>query len=157
MCSRVAIRVLGAGLGVLFLVGSARAGAFTNFPECPNPLASPEAVYGTILSNSSGSFGNLSVKVCNSITKKGNSTCRSQVKAAVKCNEKTIDSLYDIALKQCAQMSVPADRLTCKGNAKTSRDATRLGNKTNLDTALGVCDGEFDAALQNACVNGIVM
>jgi hypothetical protein len=158
MSSRVAIRVLGAGLGLMFLVGSARAGdGFTNFSECESPLAVPESFFGTVITQGNAAFGDLSVKVCNGITKKADATCKAQVKSAAKCNDKSNDSLYDMVLKQCAQLSIPADRDVCKTDAKNNRDAIKAANKANKDSALTECDAEFDAAIQNACVNGVPM
>ena len=158
MSSRVAIRALGAGLGVLFLVGSARAGTgFTSFAECVSPLAVPEILFGTIITQANVDFGALSVKVCNGITKKADATCKAQVKSAAKCNDKSNESNYDIVLKQCAQLNVPADKSICKSDAKNGRDAIKFANKTNKETALSECTGEFDAAIQNACVNGVPM
>ena len=158
MSSRVAIRALGAGLGLLLLAGPARAGlSFTNFIECANPLAVPNDVLGTLENDGSFGFGSLSEKVCKSIVKKGVSLCKSQVKLAVKCNAKTLNSLNSILLKQCAQLTDAADRSDCKVGVKDDVSSVKAANKSNQGTALSLCEMDFADQLASDCANGIPM
>ena len=155
MSLRVSTRALCAGLGLLLVSGSARAG-FSNFNECFNPLTIPVTVYNTIV-NQSFQFGALSQKVCNSITKKGVALCKSQVKLASKCNDKTAKSDYVIQVKQCNQIADSGDRTACKTGSKGDLDFIKSTNKSNESDAVAECRGEFEAALQDACMNGVPM
>ncbi len=158
MRSCVAIRALGAGLGVLFLVGSAKAGVgFTNFDECLDPAAVPTAVMGTILADGAFGFGTLSEKVCNGIVKKDVSLCKSQVKLARKCNDKTLNSLNDTLLKQCAQLTDATDRADCKDGVKADVKGAKDDNKTNRDTGVTDCETGFADNLLDNCINGVPM
>ena len=158
MSSRVAIRALSAGLGLLFLAGSARAGVlFTNFNECANPATVPNDVLATIEDDGSFGFGTLSEKVCNSIVKKGVSLCKAQVKLAQKCNDKTLNSLNETLLKQCAQLTDSTDRADCKAGVKADVSGAKADNKTNRDTGVALCEGGIADQLALDCANGILM
>src|SRR5258705_13917957 len=98
--SRVMARAFCACLGFLFVAGSAQA----QFAECPLPTSLPETVYVTMTEQADIDFGGLDQKVCDSIVKKGVGTCRAQVKAAGKCGHKAADGIYEIMVKQCAQI-----------------------------------------------------
>jgi len=143
-----------ASLGLWFLAGSARAG-FTSFTECEDPAAVPGQVFTTIAADASFQFGALPEKVCNGITKKGISTCKTQVKAAAKCNDVTAGSNYDITVKQCGQLATSSDRKLCKTNAKNFMQLIKSLNKTNRQNGLTDCNAGFEAQLQDACINGV--
>jgi hypothetical protein len=155
MSSRVAIRVLGAGLGVLVLVGSARAGIA--FPECNTPQAVPDDVLAGILSNGSFDFGNLSAKTCNSIVNKGVSVCKAQVKLAANCNEKALAGTVDIVLKQCDQLANSMDRSDCKAGTKSEQSSIKDSIKASQSLGLTECEGTFELSLSDACTNGVAM
>ena len=150
--SRVVAGAVCACLGFLFVAGSARA----QFAECPLPTSLPVVVFGTLSVQGDLDFGGLTQQVCDSIVKKGVGTCRAQVKAAAKCGHKTADGLYQIMLKQCAQIEDATARATCKQGAKTFRDFNRDGYDGSRDDALGVCDGEFAMALNAACMDLVI-
>ena len=156
MSSRLVIRALGAGLVLLFLVGSARAGElFSSFSECDDPSAVPTTVLGTIEFYSSFGFGDLSAKVCDSIVKKGVSLCKAQVKLAAKCNDKTVSSLNDILLKQCAELPDATDRANCKAGVKEDVAGVKADTKTNRDTGIAACEGAIADTLAADCANGV--
>ena len=158
MSSGVAIRALGAGLGLLFLVGSGPAHAgvkFTNFIECANPATVPNDVLATIEDDGSFGFGDLSEKVCSSIVKKGVSLCKGQVKLAGKCNSKTLSALNDILLKQCAQLTDSVDRADCKDGVKADVSGAKDANKTNQDTGIALCEAGIANQLAFDCQNGL--
>lgn len=158
MSSRLAIRALGTGLGLLFLAGSARAGvSFTSFAECEDPSTVSNVVLGTILDDGSVGFGTLSAKVCNSIVKKGVGLCKGQVKLAAKCNDKTLASLNDILLKQCDQLGNATQRSDCKTGVKGEVKSVKDDNKANKELGLSSCDTTFSTNLADACENGVVM
>ena len=60
--------------------------------------------------------------------------------------------IYDVHLKQCAQITDAADRADCKQNAKTFRDFNVDGYDSDMDDALEVCDGMFAAFLNGECM-----
>lgn len=153
MTSRLA--ACGAGLCVLLLAGSACAGEFTNFAECSNPAVVPNDVMSSILTFAASEFGNTPEKTCNSVTKKGVSICKVQVKAAAKCNTKTANSNYDIEVKQCATLNTGDQRSACKNAAKALRSAILGFNKSNQSAGLNDCAASFEAQLQNFCINGV--
>jgi hypothetical protein len=138
-------------LGLVLFAGSARA----QFQECVVPGAVPEAVFETILDQASFDFGDLSDKVCNSIVKKGLSTCRAQVKAAAKCYDRAFAANYAIAVKQCQQLETSEERADCKAESKSIRDEGKDDVDASKDSALAVCEGEFEAALSDNCLNGV--
>jgi hypothetical protein len=142
-----------AALGFLLFAGSARA----QFEECAFLPGVPEAVYDTIIDQASFDFGDLSDKVCNSIVKKGVSTCRTQVKAAAKCFDRAFAANYAIGVKQCQQLEDSGDRSECKAELKAIRDDGKDEIDSSKDSALAVCEGEFEAALSDDCLNGISM
>lgn len=157
MSSNTAIRALSVGLGLVLLAGSARAGdGFTNFEECESPTSVPGQVLGTILDDGSLGFGELSEKVCNSITNSGVSLCKTQVKAAAKCNEKTNKALYDIIVKQCKQLDNDDLRSACKSAAKNDLDFVKTANKDNQTFGLNDCESGIEASLLDACLNGVL-
>src|SRR5262249_12226398 len=98
--SRVVARAVCACLGFLFVAGSAQA----QLESCPLPTLYPSVVLSTVGEAGDIDFGNLTQKVCDSIVKKGVATCRAQVKSAAKCAHKVAGSIFDIQVKQCAQM-----------------------------------------------------
>ena len=155
MSSRVVIRVLAAGLGVLFLVGSARAGI--SLPECNTPDSVPDDVLNGLLSNASVQFGSLSAKTCNSIVKKGVSLCKAQVKLAADCRNKSLAGTADIVLKQCDQLANSMDRSDCKQATKSEQKLLKDGIKANEDLGVTDCEGSFELSLANACQNGVPM
>ena len=141
-----------AALGLLLFAGSARA----QFAECVDPTDVPEAVFETILSQAGFDFGSVSAKVCKGIVNKGVSTCKAQVKLSEKCFRRAYDTDYTISVKQCQQLS-KQDRSDCKSEAKSIRDEGKDDIKNSGKFAIGICEGEFDSALTDACENGIVM
>ena len=150
--SRVVARAFCACLGFLFVAGSARA----QFEECPLPSDVPEAVFMTMSVQADLDFGGLTQQVCDSIVKKGVGTCRAQVKTAAKCGHKAADGIYQIMLKQCAQIEDAAERADCKLGAKTFRDFNRDGYDGSRDDGLTVCDGLFAQALNDACMDIVI-
>lgn len=150
--------ILCASLGLPVLTGVARAGAsFTNFDECSDPTAVPDDVFVTIAVDAGFDFGDLPEKTCKSITKKGVSTCKTQVKSAAKCNDVTAKSNYDITAKQCAQLDGSDNRKACKSAAKNLMQLIRSLNKANRQNGLDDCVAGFEAQLQDACINGVSM
>ena len=151
--SRVFARVFCACVGFLLLAGSARA----QYEECPLPQDVPEFVYDSILAQADTYFGALTQKTCDSIVKKGVATCKSQVKAAYKCGARTASSNYEILVKQCETLPDAMARATCKDGAKTLRDFNKDGYRSSMDApttgGLAVCDNQFVAALNAACMN----
>jgi hypothetical protein len=150
--SRIVARALCACLGFLFVAGAARA----QFNECPLPSDLPEVVYATMTEQADLNFGGLTQQVCDSIVKKGVATCKVQVKAAAKCGHKAADGLYQIMLKQCAQIADAVDRAACKQGAKTFRDFNQNGYDGSRDDGLAVCEGMFAEALNNACMDIVI-
>jgi len=155
MASRVAIRVLGAGLGLMLLVGSARAGVSFTADECSFPSMVPDQVMNTILSEGSFDFGDLSQKTCNSIVKRGVSLCKAQVKLATKCNLNALDGVVDIVLKQCEQLANSMDRADCKDSTKLERSQVKDAYKANQTLGLADCEGSFALDLADDCQNGV--
>lgn len=137
-------------LGLLVVAGSARA----QFGECVLPTNVPEAVFETILDQAGFDFGSVSGKVCKSITNKGVSTCRTQVKAQERCFRKALETNYTISVKQCQQLGTKQERNDCKSDA---RDALKEGKSEiddSKDDALNVCKNTFKDELDDACTNG---
>lgn len=156
MSSSVAIRALGAGLGLLLLAGSARAGeSFPGFDECQNPAAVPGLVLGSIRQYGSFLFGELPEKTCNSIVKKGVSLCKAQVKAAAKCEDKTANALQSILLKQCATAPTSELRSECKTGVKQEVSAAKDDMKTEKATGLADCEGSIANDIAQDCANGL--
>lgn len=131
----------------LLLAGSARA----QFDECVSPVAVPEDVFDTIIELASIDFGDLDSKVCQKITNQGVSTCKAQVKAAAKCENRSVDALYDIAVKQCNQLEDPEDRSDCKSGSKENKQGLKADTEAERSSALAVCEGDFAEALADAC------
>ena len=150
--SRVVARALCACLGFLFVAGSAQA----QLESCPLPTEYPSVVLTTVGEAGDIDFGNLTQKVCDSIVKKGVATCKAQVKAAAKCAHKVAGSIYDIQVKQCAQMMDAADRADCKQGAKTFRDFNVEGYDNDLSDALALCDGMFATLLNAGCMDLVI-
>jgi len=155
--SRVAARVFCVSLVFVLLAGSARA----QYSECPLPQGIPEAVYMSILAQADAYFGGLTQKTCDSIVKTGVATCKAQVKAAYKCGVKTANSNYAILLKQCAELTDPDARASCKDGAKTLRDYNVDGYRNSMDDdvmgGLVVCDNAFVEALNSQCMDIVVV
>lgn len=139
-------------LGLLFLASSARA----QFEECTEPNAVPSAVFETITDQADLDFGDLSDKVCDSIVKKGLSTCKSQVKLAAKCWDKTLDTNYDIQLKQCNQLADSGDRADCKALYKADRNAFRSTIDSATASGLDICANQFAEGLSMSCAGLVV-
>ena len=110
---------------------------------------------GTILDDGAFGFGTLSEKVCNGIVKKGVSLCKSQVKLARKCNDKTLSSLNDTMLKQCAQLTDPADRADCKDGVKGDVKSAKDDNKPTGTPASRAANRASPTACWTACLSGI--
>ena len=156
MTTRQAITLICAGLAVLFLAGKARAGSFTSFAGCAPPPSVPIAAFATIEDEASASFGTLSQKACKSITAKGVATCKSQVKLAAGCNNQQAGANASIALKQCDSLADSMDRSSCKTSVKNNLKSIKGTIKDAQSAGIATCKGEFAAALQDACENGIV-
>jgi hypothetical protein len=132
----------------MLVAGTARA----QFDECVLPAAVPEFVFETILDEASFDFGFVSDKTCKAIVKEGVKTCKAQVKAADKCFDRALDSNYKIAAKQCQELDSSEDRADCKNSFKANRDAGKSEVQLSTDSALAVCEGEFEGALSDACL-----
>jgi hypothetical protein len=141
-----------AALGFMLVAGTARA----QFDECVLPAAVPEFVFETILDQASFDFGNVSEKVCDGIVKEGIKTCKAQVKAAAKCYDRALDTNYKIALKQCNELEDSGERADCKAGFKANRDDGKSEVEVSKDSGLVVCDGEFEGALSNACLDVLI-
>jgi hypothetical protein len=112
----------------------------------------PDRVYDTILDEASFDFGDVSEKACNGIVKEGVKACKAQVKAADKCYDRSLDTIYKIALKQCQELEDPEARANCKSEYKNTRDDRKSEVELSKNSALGVCDAEFENALLDACL-----
>ena len=132
-------------------VPRARVETFPGFAECVNPAAVPDLVLGSILEFGSLGFGELSEKVCNSIVDKGVSLCKSQVKTAAKCEDKSASKIQDILLKQCAQLSESSDRSECKAGVKGEVDAVKDEMNADKETGIASCEGSVADAIASAC------
>lgn len=146
--SRTVARAFAACLGFLLVAGSARA----QFEECPIPSSVPEIVFFTIVETADLDFGALEQDVCDSIVKKGVAGCKAQTKLAAKCGQKAAATLYDIMVKQCAQIEDVALRTDCKESAKTFRTFNHDGYATSMAEGLEVCEVMFASALDDACM-----
>jgi hypothetical protein len=141
---------VGAALGLVLFAGSARA----QFGECVLPTNVPEAVFDTILDQAGFDFGSVSGKVCKSITNKGVSTCRTQVKAQERCFRKALEANYAISVKQCHQLGTKQERNDCRSDAKDTLKDGKSEIDDSKDDALDVCKNGFKDELDAACTNG---
>jgi hypothetical protein len=139
-------------LGLMLVAGSAHA----QFDECVVPSSVPEAVFNTILDEASFGFGGVPDKVCNSIVKKGISTCKAQVKAAAKCFDRAFNANYAISVKQCQQLESSEDRSECKAESKAIRDDGKGEVELSKDSGLDICEGEFEESLSDACLLAVM-
>jgi hypothetical protein len=55
-------------------------------------------------------------------------------------------------VKQCQELEDSAERAECKGVYKNTRDNDKDNIDFDQDSALDVCEGEFEAALFNDCL-----
>ena len=136
----------------LVLAGQARA----QYEECLQPSNVPEAVYDTILDQSSFDFGSVNEDVCNAIVKKGVATCKAQVKAQAKCFTRSTALNLAIALKQCKQLEDAGEREACVANFKAVRDEINDNVEADKLDGLAVCEGEFVFALAESCAVGVL-
>lgn len=137
--------------GVLLLAGSARA----QFEECVQPSSVPANLFDTIIEVASFDFGALDESVCQKITNKGVSTCKSQVKAAAKCFNRSLDASYEISIKQCNQLEDSTDRSECKAGVKTNKQEGKDEVETDKQEGLAECEGEFADELSAICDLGV--
>jgi hypothetical protein len=135
-------------LAFMLVAGTAKA----QFAECVVPSVVPDAVYDTILEEASFDFGDVSEKACNAIVKEAVKTCKAQVKAADKCFDRSLDSNYKIALKQCNELEDSGERADCKAGFKANRDDGKGEVELSKQEGLGTCDGVFAAALLDDCL-----
>lgn len=147
--SRVAARAVCAAVGFLLLAGSARA----QFEECPIPAEVPTTVYTTIASNADLDFGGLSQSVCDGIVKRGVAMCKVHVKGAAKCGQRSAAAIFDMLMKQCAQVADPLDRAACKESARTFRAFYVGGYASSRDDGLAICDTDFPVWVNAACMD----
>ena len=127
--------------------------ASAQFNECVDPNDVPTSLLETIIEEAGFDFGDVSEQVCNQIANKGVSTCKAQVKGAVQCLERSVNSNRDIAVKQCNQLENP-DRSECKSFFKEEREDGKELIKALKQYNLGVCDDDFADDLLLACLLG---
>jgi hypothetical protein len=140
-------------LFVLVCAFSLAGPASAQFQECVDPNDVPPSLLATIVEEAGWDFGDVSEQVCNQIANKGESTCKAQVKASAQCLSRSVDTNYDVAVKQCNQLDNP-DRSDCKDFFKEERDDARDQIKALKEYNLGVCQGDFANDLLGTCLLG---
>ena len=141
------------GLGPLLVMACALAIAGTANAQCEDPEDIPADLFENIFESAGFDFGDLPESTCNSITKKGVSTCKTLVKGAAKCLDQVNNANHDIAVKQCNELENP-DKQNCKDEWKVIKESVKDDNKAEKDAAIDDCEGEFGDDLFGLCLLG---